>query len=97
MLLHKANKKKMSETSQVPVDTRSEGAKLLTSALVQIEMTLNKVEEALVTVSNQMKQIQDQKVGLVAQKTMVSELKRILEDRENKIAQEALQVTSPTE
>ena len=71
------------QKAEVAVDNRSEGAKLLTSALVQIEMTLNKADEALTAMNTQLRQIQDQKIGLTAQKTMVMELKRILEEREN--------------
>lgn len=70
---------------QKAVDNRSEGVKLLASALVQIEMTLNKVDEALITINNQLRQVQEQKIGLSAQKTLVTELKRILEEREEKI------------
>ena len=64
-------------------DKRSEGLKLLTSAAVQIEMTLKKVDDALETVTGQLAQIKDNKIGLTAQKAMINELKRILEEKEN--------------
>lgn len=70
----------------IPVDTRSEGLKLLTTALVQIEATLRKVEEANNTLQTQLQTIQNQRIGLTAQKHMVFELKKRLEDIEATIA-----------
>lgn len=69
----------------IPEDTRSEGLKLLTHALVQIESTLKKVEEASVAVQTQLQTIQNQRIGLNAQKFMVFELKKKLEEIENSV------------
>lgn len=71
---------------EIPEDTRSEGAKLLTHALVQIELTQKKLEETLATVQDNLAQLERQRIGLNAQRSMCNELKRILEEKE-KVAQ----------
>lgn len=71
---------------EIPQDTRSEGIKVLTHALVQIEMTQSKLEEALTNLNEQLAKLERQKIGLAAQRSMCNELKRIIEENEAKKA-----------
>ncbi len=70
----------------IPVDTRSEGIKVITNALVQIELTYSKLEEALINLNEQLSRLERQKIGLAAQRSMCNELKRIIEENEAKKA-----------
>lgn len=78
---------------EIPQDTRSEGIKVLTHALVQIELTQTKLEEALTNLNEQLAKLERQRIGLAAQRSMCNELKRIVEENEAKKAKEASETT----
>lgn len=59
---------------------QSRAIALLSNAVVQLELMIKKADEALEQLNMNLNQINTQKVGLVAQKTMVAELKERLID-----------------
>lgn len=67
---------------EVPKDTRSVGVVVITDALVQIEMLLKKIDEATVTVQGQLQKLENQKIGLSANKAMCIDLKKVIEQKE---------------
>ena len=83
-------------TKTVDAATNSVASKIITNALVQVEMTLKKVEEALFAINNQLQTISNQKIGLTAQKAMLAELRRVIEEAEYK-ENATSQKTAPVE
>lgn len=62
--------------------TQSVSIALITMALVQIETTLNKADEGIAQAQAALTNMQNQRVGLQAQKVMLAELKTRLVDVE---------------
>jgi len=55
--------------------TQSVSMAMLSSALVQVELTINKADEALLQLTENLEKVKTQKTGLQAQKAMLVELK----------------------
>lgn len=72
----------LAEANEIEHPTQSKGITLLSAALVQVEMTLRKAEEAMTQLQQNLGKINEQRLGLSAQKMMLVELKAQLEEIE---------------
>jgi hypothetical protein len=66
-----------------PVET-SPGMNLLTQALIVVEQACQKADDALVKINQNLTTLQNQRIGLAAQKGMLVELRKKLEEEEAK-------------